>query len=282
MARRIAIVTDSTSRIPAGLAAQHHITVVPVEVIVNGLPYSEGVDIGPAAIASALRAGDDVGTSRPSPARFAKVYQSLAESGIREIISAHLSADLSGTFQSAVLGKAESPVPVRVLDTRSISMGLGYAVLSGAAAAESGHGCADVESVILGRAQASEVFVYVDTLEYLRRGGRVGAASAWMAETLRVKPLLTVGNGRVAPLEKARTASKALARLAEIAIECARGRDVDICVQDMDTPARGQQVADAIRRGAPGADVTRGNVGAVVGCHVGPGAIVVVVAPRSW
>lgn len=282
MARRIAIVTDSTSRIPTELAAEHDITVVPVEVIVNGLPYSEGVDIGPAAIASALRAGDDVGTSRPSPGRFAGVYQSLAEAGAEMIVSAHLSSDLSGTFQSAVLGKAQSPVPVRVLDTRSISMGLGYAVLSGAAAAESGHSCDEVESVILGRAQASEVFVYVDTLEYLRKGGRVGTASAWMAETLRVKPLLTVNNGRVAPLEKARTASKALARLGEIAIECARGRAVDICVQDMDSAGRGQQVAEVIMRGAPEANVSRGNVGAVVGCHVGPGAIVVVVAPRSW
>lgn len=282
MARRIAIVTDSTSRIPPELAAEHEISVVPVEVIVNGLPYSEGVDIGPAAIASALRAGDDVGTSRPSPAQFAATYQALADVGAAEIVSAHLSADLSGTFQSAVLGKTHSPVPVRVLDTRSISMGLGYAVLAGAAAIESGHSCAEVESVILGRAQASSVFLYVDTLEYLRRGGRVGAASAWMAEALRVKPLLTVNNGRVAPLGKARTASKALGRLAEIVGECAAGRDVDICVQDMDTPTRGQQVADAIKRAAPGANVSRGNVGAVVGCHVGPGAIVAVVAPRSW
>lgn len=282
MTRSIAIVTDSTSRIPAGVAAEHGITIVPVEVIVNGLPYSEGVDIGPATIASALRAGEDVGTSRPSPARFAKVYQSLAHAGAELIISAHLSADLSGTFQSAILAKAESPVPVSVLDTRSISMGLGYAVVSGALAAASGHSCAEVESVILGRAQASEVFLYVDTLEYLRKGGRVGAASAWMAETLRVKPLLTVSNGRVAPLEKARTASKALARLSDIAIECARGREVEICVQDMDAAARGQQVADVIARAVPGADVTRGSVGAVVGCHVGPGAIVVVVAPRSW
>lgn len=275
------MVTDSTARIPVALAAELGITVVPVEVIRNGLSYSEDVDISTAAIAAALHDGDELSTSRPAPARFLQTYQELAAAGASHIVSAHLSAELSGTFHGAQMAAGQVDVPVAVIDSRTISMVLGFAVIEGARVAASGADAAGVADAIKGRAAAGRVFFYVDTLEFLRRGGRIGAAAAMLGTALRVKPILTVASGSVQPLEKARTTAKALNRIVDLAAEVAGGRPVDICVQDVDTPQRAGNLADDLVRRVPTAEVSRGSLGAVLSTHVGPGAIAVVVSPRS-
>jgi len=282
MPSRIALVTDSTSQIPPEWVAERGISVVPVEVIINGLAYSEGVDISSAAITAAMYAHEDVSTSRPAPSRFLDAYRQAAAGGAEQIVSAHLSAELSGTYQSALLAATDSPVPVEVVDSRTVSMGLGFAVLSGSDVARAGGSVADVVAAIKGRAGATRVLLYVDTLEYLRRGGRIGAASALLGNVLRMKPILTVRDGVVTPLEKTRTSAKALTRLAELAIESAGRGDVDICVQDLDTIERNRELAETLAFKLPSANITRGSVGAVVGSHVGPGALAVIVAARSW
>lgn len=281
MAAPIAIVTDSTSRIPVPIATEYGISVVPVEVIVNGLSYLEGVDISAGAISAALRAGDDVGTSRPAPARFLEVYRKAAAAGAQRVVSVHLSSQLSGTYQSAVLAARESPIPVEVIDSRTVSMALGYAVIAGAQLAAAGASVARVTHEISDRVARSEVFFYVDTLDYLRRGGRIGAAAALLGTALRVKPILTIRDGTVAVLEKTRTAAKALARLAEIVIDRVDRDDARLCVQYLDTPRRAANLAAFLRSRLPGVCVQTGSVGAVVGCHVGPGVIAIVSAPRS-
>lgn len=280
-APRVAVITDSTSYLPAGWAAEFGIDIVPVQVIVAGQPYDETEDDQAQQVAEALQDWKPVTTSRPSPARFLASYQRAQEAGAEGIVVATLSSAMSATYESALLAAKESDLPIEVVDTRSIAMGEGFAVVSGARAALAGADLATVARIIRARSAAARVFFYVDTLEYLRRGGRVSSARAAVGQALQVKPLLQVEDGRVERVEQVRTAGKALARLAELAVTSAAGAPaVDIAVQHLGAPERAASLADDLRRRLPGADVVLGTVGGVVGAHVGPGMVAVVVAPR--
>jgi len=277
---RVAIVTDSTAYLPADLVASHHIRVVPVQVVVSGQPYDEGTEISPAEVAEALRAWNVVTTSRPSPDRFAQAYADAADSGATAIVSAHLSGDMSGTYDSACLAARDSPIPVLVVDTRRVAMAMGFAVLDGARAAEAGADPEAVAQVIRDRAASSSALFYVDTLDYLRRGGRIGAAQALLGQALAVKPILELVDGHVAPLEKVRTTSKALARIEELVIQRAAGRPCDIAVHHLDAAARAETLAGHLVARLVDSRVIVAEVGAVVGAHVGPGMVAVGVSPR--
>jgi len=278
----VAIVTDSTSYLPAELVAEHGIRVVPLQVIIGGTAYDEGAEATSATVAEALRTWSPVTTSRPAPAAFLDAYEAAAGAGCDGIVSIHLSADISGTFESATLAARDSPVPTRVVDSRSLGMGLGFAVLSAAEAAAAGELSLDeVAAVASKRAAASLAVFYVDTLEHLRRGGRIGAGAAFLGSALAVKPLLRLVDGHIEPLEKVRTSVKAIARLEEIAVKHAGDVDVDIAVAHLANPDRAQTLADRLRERLPRLVILQvGEVGAVVGAHVGPGMLSVVVAPR--
>ncbi|MDA8435859.1 MAG: DegV family protein [Actinomycetales bacterium] len=280
MEHRVAIVTDSTAYLPPDLVASHRITVVPVQVVVGGQPFDEGTEISPAEVAAALRSWSVVTTSRPSPERFAAAYAGAADAGATAIVSAHLSGDMSGTYDSAVLAAREAPVPVVVVDTRRVAMAMGFAVLDGARAAEAGADAETVAAVIRERAAASSALFYVDTLDYLRRGGRIGAAQALLGQALAVKPILELVDGTVTPLEKVRTTSKALARLEELVVERAGGRPCDVAVHHLDAAARAETLAGHLVARLVDSRVLVGEVGAVVGAHVGPGMVAVAVSPR--
>ena len=277
---RVAVVTDSTAYLPHDLASSHGITVVPVQVIVSGQPYDEGIGITPHDVATALREWGVVTTSRPSPERFAQAYLAAAEAGATAVVSAHLSGEMSGTFDSAVLASKDAPIPVIAVDTRSVAMAMGFAVLSGATAAMGGAGAQDVADLIRSRASSSSALFYVDTLDYLRRGGRIGAAQALLGQALAVKPILELVDGKVTPLEKVRTTSKALARLEELVLERASGRPCDVAVHHLDAAARAETLAGHLVARMPDARVLVSEVGAVVGAHVGPGMVAVAVSPR--
>jgi len=280
MEHRVALVTDSTAYLPADLVASWHVVVVPVQVVVGGQPFDEGTEISPAEVAEALRAWSVVTTSRPSPERFASAYATAADAGATAIVSAHLSGDMSGTYDSAVLAAREASVPVVVVDTRRVAMAMGFAVLAGARSAESGADAETVAQVVRDRADASSALFYVDTLDYLRRGGRIGAATALVGQALAVKPILELVDGRVTPLEKVRTASKALARLEELVVERAGGRPCDLAVHHLDAQARADTLAAHLAARLVDSDVLVSEVGAVVGAHVGPGMVAVAVSPR--
>ncbi|MDQ1249766.1 MAG: fatty acid kinase fatty acid binding subunit [Actinomycetota bacterium] len=276
----VAVVTDSTSYLPESLVDHWGIRVVPVLVIVGGRGFEEGTQIQPWQVAEALREWKVITTSRPTPADFASVYAAAAEAGATEVVSIHLSADMSGTYESAVMAAAEAPLPVTVIDSRSVGMGLGFAVLAAARSAVDGADAAAVAEAARTVIAGAQVLFYVDTLEYLRRGGRIGAASAAVGTALRVKPLLQLTDGRVAPLEKARTANKALARLADLTIERIAGRQMDVAVQHLAALDRAQTLADELGRRLGLSDIEVNEVGAVVGAHVGPGMVSVSIAPR--
>ncbi|MGW3072514.1 MULTISPECIES: DegV family protein [unclassified Kitasatospora] len=277
----LALVTDSTAYLPQEALDRHGITVVPLSVAVGDSVLSEGVEISPKDVAEALRGKQRVTTSRPNPEAFAATYRAAAEAGAKGIVSVHISGELSGTVEAARLAAAEAPVPVRVVDSRLVGMALGYGVLSAAEAVAAGQGLAEAAEAAVRRAAGTSGFFYVDTLEHLRRGGRIGAARALLGSALAVKPLLHLDGGRIEPLEKVRTASRAIARLEEIAVERSGEREVDITVHHLAAEDRAEPLAERLRARVPGLrELYVGEVGAVIGAHVGPGLLAVVVAPR--
>jgi len=280
----VAIVTDSTASLPEDLVASHGIAVVPLHVVLGGQQYSEGVDITTAELAAALRKSTSVSTSRPSPQAFLDAYEAAAARGADAVVSVHISSDMSGTVGSATLAASQSPNPVEVVDSRSVGMAMGYAALSAAVAAQQGQDAKTVAAIASARARAATVIFYVDTLEHLRRGGRIGAASALLGSALAIKPLLALSDGHINPIEKVRTAARALSRLEELALQAldAAGESgVDIAVHHLDSQTRASGLADRLRTRVPSsATVILVELGAVVGAHVGPGTIAVAVSPR--
>jgi DegV family protein with EDD domain len=277
----IAIVTDSTATLPPGVAESLSIRVVPLHVIVGAKTYIEGLDLGADRVASALADGQSVHTSRPTPSEFVDAYRQAAGLGADEIVSIHLSDEMSGTYESAQMAARDAPVPVHTLDSRLIGMGTGYAVISAAEAAAEGAGADDVVALATKRAGRATALFYVDTLEYLRRGGRIGAAAALLGSALAVKPLLQIENGRIAPLEKVRTRGKAFARLLDLAVRAAGDEHVDVAVAHLANPDAAERLAEGVRQRVPRlGELPIGEVGAVIAAHVGPGMVSVVVAPR--
>ena len=281
MGSAVAVVTDSTAYLAPGLAERHGLIIVPLQIAVGGATRDEN-DITTAEAARALKEWQPVTTSRPAPERFAEAYRAAAGSGAREVVSVHLSAAMSGTVEAARLAAGAAPIPVRVVDSGTVGMGLGFAALTAAAAARSGGTAEQVADAAARRAALTRSLIYVDTLEHLRRGGRIGAAATLLGSALMVKPLLELRDGRLAPLEKVRTSSRALARLEELAVTEAGERRVDLGVQHLAAAARAESLAARLRDRIPNVqDTYVGEVGPVIGAHVGPGMLGVVVAPLS-
>lgn len=281
----VAIVTDSTASLPPEVAAEHDIVVVPLQVVIGATVYDEGADgATPELVAAALKEWKPVSTSRPGPATLLEVYEKAAAAGATEIVSIHLSGDMSGTFESAQLAARDAPVPVLPVDTRQVGVATGYAALAAAEAVAAGASAETAAEVARARAAATSSLFYVDTLEYLRRGGRIGAASALLGGALAVKPLLQIEDGKVASLERVRTSGRALARLEELAVQAAGDRQVDVCVAHLASLERAEQLAaklsQRLEANLDGRELWCGELGAVLGAHVGPGMIAVCVAPR--
>ncbi|MGW7044264.1 DegV family protein [Streptomyces avermitilis] len=281
MSRHVAIVTDSTAYLLPRTMERHGITAVPLTVVLGDQALEEGTEISARSLAQALQKRRPVTTSRPSPQLFAETYRKIAEAGATEIVSLHLSSEFSGTYDAAVQAAREAPVPVRVVDTGMVAMALGFCALAAAEAAEGGGTVDEAVTAAEKRAAGTSTYFYVDTLDYLRRGGRIGAAQALLGSALAVKPLLQLNDGRIELLEKVRTASKAIARLEEIVAERAGSAHVDIAVHHLAAPERASALADRLRARVPGvADLHVSEVGAVIGAHTGPGLLGAVVSPR--
>jgi len=279
------IVTDSTASLPPELAAERGIVVVPLQVVIGATVYDEGADgATPDLVAAALKEWKPVSTSRPGPAALLEVYEKAAAGGATEIVSVHLSGDMSGTFESAQLAARDAPIPVLTVDTRQVGVATGFAALSAADVLDAGGSAQEAADAARARAEAASSLFYVDTLEYLRRGGRIGAAAALLGGALAVKPLLQIQDGKVASLERVRTSGRALARLEELAVQAAGEEQVDVCVAHLANPDRAgalaEKLAQRLEDNLGAREVWCGELGAVLGAHVGPGMIAVCVAPR--
>jgi DegV family protein with EDD domain len=279
MAARVQVVTDSTAGLSTHEVLRHQVIVVPLQVVIGGTSYDDGATSAD-AVAEALKTFTPVSTSRPAPQTFADTYAACAADGATAVVSIHLSGDMSGTFEAAMIGAKEAPIPVHVIDSRSLGMGLGFPVLAAAAAAAAGADAAEVEAAARARMKAISSYFYVDTLEYLRRGGRIGAAQALLGTALAVKPLLTVSGGRIVPLEKVRTSSRAIARLTDIAVQRAGDTPVQLAVHHLANLEKAQSLADDLSTRIPQTqEIVLREVGAVIGAHVGPGLLATVISP---
>jgi DegV family protein with EDD domain len=279
----VAVVTDSTAYLPAELSGTYDLTVVPLTVVVNGDEGLEGSEITPAEVARALSARRvAVSTSRPSPAQFVAAYRDLLDRGADGIVSVHLSSRLSGTHEAATLAAEEVGPQVKVVDSQTTGMGLGFVALGATTVAAQGAPLDEVYRAAVEHTEKTSTLFYVDTLEFLRRGGRIGAASALLGTALSVKPILHVLNGTIVVRDKVRTAGRALAKLVDLAVEASGEGEVDIAVHHLGSPDRAAALADAVtmRLGDRLRDCYITEIGAVVAAHVGPGVVGVVVHRR--
>jgi DegV family protein with EDD domain len=277
-------VTDSTSSLDPADAARADISIIPLQVVIGEISRPES-EVRPSEVARALRDGRQVSTSRPAREVIEKTYAELAAAGYDAIVSVHLSRKISGTCSAAQVAAASVDIPIKVVDSMTLAMAAGYAALAGAEAARSGAAPAEVASTVRRRAAASTTYFYVDSLEYLRRGGRIGMAAAMLGSALAVKPLLTVADGEIRPFERVRTESKALTRLWELSLSALERAAsvhglVDVAVHHLDNPDGARRLVDRLSGRVQVGDIVISEVSAVLGVHVGPGTLGIVVSPR--
>jgi len=273
--RRIAIVTDSTCDLPRDLAKEHNIHIVPQVLIMGNKTWRDGVDIDPPAFYELLQTSSDFpASSQPSVADFIEVFSGLAKEadGIAAIL---VSDELSGTLNSARMAKESLPdVPIEIVDTRSVSVQMGFIVLAAARAAAAGadlQAVADTARAMIGH---SSVYFVVDTLEYLHRGGRIGGAARLFGTALNLKPLLAIKDGMVQPVTKVRSRRKALATLVELLDEELAGKErIQMAVLHVAAPEEADRFAEELVARFHPAELIRSECGPVVGTHAGPGTL---------
>jgi DegV family protein with EDD domain len=271
----VAVVTDSTACLPAASVDEFGVQVVALRVSIGGRTLVDGVDATASQVRVALRARRPVSTSRPTPTEFAAAYRDAIDAGASHVVSVHLSAALSGTWESAVLAAQDFPHGVvRVVDSRSTAMALGFAVLAAAQCASAGGSPAEVQEAATATSDAAHALFCVDTLDYLRRGGRIGTAASLFATTLAVKPLLQLVEGQIVALEKVRTTARAQARLLELTVAAAGSGAVDLAVHHVGAPERAAVLAEQLQAALPACVAcTVSELGPVLGAHLGPGAV---------
>jgi DegV family protein with EDD domain len=275
----VRIVTDSTADIPLQKAQTLGISIVPLTVFFGDEAYLDGVELDNAGFYKRLQSSKvSPRTSQPTPAAFEEVYTQLIKEGADAILSVHLSSKLSGTYQSACNGRealAEDmkKIPIDIIDSECVSLAMGVPVMQAAEEAGQGLGLEEIKARLLDRLARTRLLFVLDTLEYLKRGGRVGSAGALLGTMLSIKPILTLKNGKVEPLERPRTRSKAYARIAQMIGEMGQVEQLTIVESDDEV---GQQLAQALKETYP-ANIPTYKLGAVVGTYAGPGTAGVIV-----
>jgi DegV family protein with EDD domain len=275
----VAVVTDSTSYLPAGVAEQHGVTVVPLYVVFGGdrtVPETEITDYD--VFFEELRSADALPTtSQPSVGDFRAAYEPLLAEG-REILSVHISGGLSGTPEAARQAKealereGKGGDRIQVIDSTTAAGGLGYMVLAAVKAARDGGNAEQVAAHVIEARKQLKMWFAVDTLEFLRRGGRIGAASAWIGSTLKVKPILTVEN-EMTPVERVRTSGRAFERMVDYAKQ-RRDSGADAwCVQHINAPDQAAALIERIRELFDSEPTIVSEIGPVLAVHTGPGLL---------
>ena len=273
------IVTDSTSDIPKQIAEELGITVIPLTITFGAESFRDGVDLSADEYFTRLAATKQLPTtSQAPPALFQYTYEHLISRG--EVVSVHLSHKFSGTIESARNAARDiAPDKITVVDSSSVSMGLGMCVIAAARAAKVGASraeCAAAAESVAGRLHVSVAF---ETLEYLRRGGRIGRASAFVGGLLRLKPILTVKDGEAFPVTRVRSRAKAIDELFDLT---AKFEKIDeICVLHTTTPDDAASLAKRVEAARPGVPLLLGRFGPVLGVYGGPGMLGIAVVEGS-
>jgi DegV family protein with EDD domain len=274
----IAIVCDTTSYLPQGLLNELGVQQVSLYVSLGGdqRPELEIGDYG--AFFERLRASDEgITTSQPSIGDFMKVYGPLLDQG-KEIVSIHLASGISGTYESALQAcerltdEGRGGDRIEVIDSRTGCGGMGMLVLAAAAAANAGKSADQVVARVKDAREQLRMWFAIDTLEYLRKGGRIGAARAWLGSALQIKPILTLED-EITPVERVRTSRRVFERLVEYSQELRdTGRDAWI-VQHIRDPENAQRLIERCREVMGSEPLFVSEIGPVIGAHTGPGLL---------
>ena len=281
----VRILTDSTCDIPLEQAKALGITIVPLTVFFGDEAFLDGVELDNAGFYSRLQTNKvSPRTSQPPPAAFEEAYKRLINEGADGILSVHVSSKLSGTYQSACSGWDALPdemkkIPVELVDSGIVSLGMGLPVMQAAKEAQQGLSLAELKARLLDRIARVKILFVLDTLEYLKRGGRIGGAKALLGNILSVKPILSFKNGEIVAVEQPRTRSKAYARIAQLVSELGAVEEMAVIKSDDEV---GQQLVQSLKIIYQG-EIPTYNLGAVVGAYAGPGTagVVLIIARKD-
>lgn len=277
----VRIVTDSTCDLPAEDIKRYAITVVPLTVFFGEEALLDGIDVTPADFYARMVAFKGLPrTSQPSVELFQDAYQSLAPDGV-DIVSIHISSRLSGTLNAASVARevVKEDVHVDLIDSYNVSLGLGLIVLEAARAAQAGASLPEVVAAARRAMDRVSVHVVVDTLEYLQKGGRIGRARSFLGSVLKVKPIIRVEDGEVAPFERVRTRARAIERIFELASNMPRAREMFVGCGGDDSDARA--LIERLRPHLPHTELRLGYLGPVVGVYTGPNALGIAALERE-
>lgn len=273
----IALITDSTCNIPQSMIEQYHISVQPQYLIWGTEELRDQVDIDIETFYERLKVDPNHPTSsQPTKADFVKTILELQETGAREFVIITLSHQMSGTFESARLAQEELDLPVHILDSLSVSMGLGWQVIAAARARENGGDAQAMLDAANAVRETVQIMFSVDTLEFLHRGGRIGGAAKLVGTALNLKPQLYVDHttGRIEPGQKTRTRKKALEYTYQSFFEkLDTSRPTRIAVMHVDAEAYAEHFASRIMEEYNPAELFTASVAPVVGVHAGPGTV---------
>jgi DegV family protein with EDD domain len=270
----VAVVTDSTCDLPRDLVEQLGIRVVPLSVTFGDDTLISGISIGHEEFYARLRRTDRLPTtSQPAPAWFEEAYGDCIDDGLDAVVSLHVSSALSGTVELARHRAGKVDIPVEVVDSRMVGGSLGLAVLAAHRVAEAGGTVEEVVAAAERVRDRSQSLLVVDTLDFLRRGGRLTGAQALVGNVLRVKPLLHLTEGRVEVRERTRTWTRAMDRIVDIVGELAAEGPVDVILAHAVAADRAAELWSRLEDRVEMAERLETLIGPIVGTHVGPGAI---------
>jgi DegV family protein with EDD domain len=265
----VKVVTDSTSDITPEQAKQWGVTVVPLTVLMGDETLRDGIDIKPQEFYQRLPHLDKLPTtSQPSPGLFLKAYEELTADG-SSVISIHISSKLSGTAENAKVAARNFPEGrIRVIDSKQVSAGIAFGVQTAVEMSRAGYDIDRIEEEVKSVFERVQIYATLDTLEYLKKGGRIGGMRAFMGSILSIKPLIIIKEGEVQPLEQIRTRTKALQRLAEIVKK--QGKIERLAVLHGDDQEGATELANLLASSFPLKDMYISLIGPVVGTHAGP------------
>ena len=271
----VRVVCDSTADLDAAFRQAHRVEVVPLQVIIGDQSFRDGIDITPAELYQRMRRdGVTPRTSQPAPVEFEDVFRAATDAG-DSVICTTISGELSGTYSSAAQAAGVlAGRPIEVIDTRSVNVGHYALVLEAVRAAEAGGDLAAVSAAVRALVDRVRLVFTVETLEYLRRGGRIGGARALLGSVLDVKPILEMEHGAIEPVGRVRTYRRAIDTCADMAVRAAaEWGGAQLFVGQGDAAAAAEQMVRRLRAALPDAAITTIDVGPVIGAHAGPGAV---------
>ena len=272
--RKVAIVTDGTCSLTTAQGEQLGIHVAPIYVTLGEKTYRAGIDLDSEEFYRFLSASKKLPTTaQPTVTDFVNIYNKLAEEA-EEIVTIVISHHMSATIQSAEMAREQfDKVPVHIIDSESVSLGLGMMAIAAARAAEQGQNAQAVLKLVENLKQKINVIFTVNTLEYLHKGGRIGGATAFLGTALDIKPILYIKNGRIEPLEKQRTRKRSISRLVELMEKNVGEKPVHVAILHGNVPEESRKLEQSIRGQFNCVELITSDMGPVIGTHAGPGTL---------